>query len=247
MPDLERELRDLGSALAFPPTPDLAPTVGRRLAATPAPRAFAWRRAAVVAFAVLAVAVGAVMAVPQARTAILEWLGLRGVTIERVPTPPAAPARPLDADLGEGVTLAEARARVPFPVVVPRSPVPGDADDVYVARRAGSPAVTLVWRDERGEAVLLLTQFRASLDEDYIRKVVGPDTRIERVRAGTAGAFWVTGAPHEVAYARPDGQFVVDTVRLAGDVLLWQRGDVTLRLEGAPSRAEARRVARSAG
>ena len=40
------------------------------------------------AFAVLAVAVGAAMAVPQARTAILEFFRLRGATVERVETLP---------------------------------------------------------------------------------------------------------------------------------------------------------------
>ena len=99
MTDLELQLRDLGAQIEYPRTPDIAGAVRRRLTTEAARRGFALRRAVLIGVAVLAVVVGAVMAVPQARTAVLEWLGLRGVKIERVPTQPTAP---VGSDLGLG-------------------------------------------------------------------------------------------------------------------------------------------------
>src|SRR5918999_1811698 len=103
MPELELALVELGQGLDFPPTPDLSTRVRARIAAerTPKPRfvVLPARRTLVIALAVLAVSVGALMAVPGTRAAILELLGLRGVTIERVDTLPTVPKN-TDLDLG---------------------------------------------------------------------------------------------------------------------------------------------------
>ena len=88
MSSLEQRLQRLGQELEYPPEPDVAPAVLVRLDRRP----FPWRVVAV-ALAVLAVAVGAAFAVPQARTTILKWFHLRGVTVERVETLPPAVER----------------------------------------------------------------------------------------------------------------------------------------------------------
>ena len=99
MNELERRLTVLGAEIAFPPEPDVAgPVVGRL--AERARRPFPWRRVAL-ALAVLAVAVGAAFAVPQARTTILRWFHLRGVTVERVETLPPAVERSKAGGLGD--------------------------------------------------------------------------------------------------------------------------------------------------
>ena len=87
--------------LVFPPEPDLAARSARRLRAEPAPRrgySFA-RRPLAIALAVLALAVAAAFAVPRTRAAILDLLGIGGVTIERVETLPD----------GRGARLGRAR------------------------------------------------------------------------------------------------------------------------------------------
>ena len=53
--------------------------------------------------------------------------------------------------------------------------------------------------------------------------------------------------PHVLAFVDRDGNFRESTARLAGKTLIWQQGDVTLRLEGELSMEEALRIARSAG
>ena len=48
-------------------------------------------------------------------------------------------------------------------------------------------------------------------------------------------------------YFSTSGEFQERTVKIAGNVLLWTQGPVTLRLEGRISRAEALRIARRIG
>src|SRR5881397_220649 len=93
--DLERALRDLGQHLAYPDTPDLVVAVRVRLAQQPAPRRRSWLvlpvwpRAVAVGLVALLVLVGAALAIsPDARDAVAERLGLKGVTIEHVPEVP---------------------------------------------------------------------------------------------------------------------------------------------------------------
>src|SRR5262249_40083437 len=74
MTELELQLAALGHELELPREPDLAPAVLERLEGR---RPFPWRPVAL-AFAVVAVAVGAAFAVPQARTAILRFFHLGG-------------------------------------------------------------------------------------------------------------------------------------------------------------------------
>jgi hypothetical protein len=241
MAELERDLRELGTALEFPPTPDLATAVRRRLAAEPAlgPRfRFGGRRALVLAFAVLAVAVGATMAVPSARTAILEWLGLRGVQIERTETSPArGPAAGSDLSdaersLGEPVTLDEARARARYRVVVPPEEL-GEPDAIYFLESGPGGQVSFAYRDD-GELAVLVSEFAAGLDRDFIYKSVGPNTRVERADVDGQLGWWLEGEPHEFVYLdRELGDIRPETLRLATNTLLWVRGDLTLRIEGA--------------
>ena len=55
----------------------------------------------------------------------------------------------------------------------------------------------------------------------------------------------IPGAPHEVLFQEENGQIQTDRVRLAGNVLLWQEGPVTLRIEGTRTLGQALTIARS--
>jgi hypothetical protein len=242
MPELELQLRELGARIEFPPTPNLAGAVRGRLAAEPMRHTFALRRTVVIAVAVVAVSVAAVMAVPQARTAILDWLGLRGVTIERVPTQPTAPVA-ADLRLGDRVSLAEARRRAGYRVLVPRTADLGSPEVYYAAGSSGSQ-VGFVYRSETG-VHLFITEFKGSLNRDFIEKSAGPETTIERVTVHGEPGFWLEGEPHEFYYVDEHGLPILETVRLAGNTLLWTQGALTLRLEGELTKAEALRIAES--
>ncbi|HMI98892.1 MAG TPA: hypothetical protein VK488_03565 [Gaiellaceae bacterium] len=229
MPELDAVLTELGRQVEFPPTPNLAPAVRRRLG-----ERRSWRRPVALALAVLIVAIGAALAVPQARTAILDWLGLSGVHIVRVEKLPPVPVVG-NLDLGRQVTLAEARRRAPWLLV------PTDAPDrVYVGTAIPGGKVSLLWGTP-ASVRLLLTEFRGLA---YIEKLIEPDAKVDPVKLGSSGV-WLE-EPHVFSFLGRDGRIRQSTTRLAGKTLLWQQGDVTLRLEGELSKAEALRIARSA-
>jgi hypothetical protein len=251
--ELERDLSRLGAELRFPDSPPLATAVTERLAAEPGPgrpRALLLPRALAIALAaLLVVAGGVVAAVPGARDAVLDILGLRGATVERREALPPLPAA-AGLDLGRRVPLAEARRSVDFRLLVPaglgrpdaaylRSGVPGGEAALIYRARPGLP------RARPTGLGLLVSEFRGDLHPDYVGKIAGQATAIERLRVGPHRAIWVAGAPHLFFYRAPGGGFREDSLRLAGNVLLVERGRVLVRLEGALSRARAVATARS--
>jgi hypothetical protein len=236
MAELDLALRELGRHVEFPPTPDLASGVRRRLGER---RRIWWQRPAVVALAVLGVAIGAVLAVPPARTAMLDWLGIRGARITRVEKLPPAPAVG-NLDLGRRLTLAEARRRAPW-LLVPSAEGVGAPDLVSFSAAIPGGKITLLWGTRR-DVHLLLTEFRG---EAFVEKLVEPGAKVELLQVDGSRGAWVGGS-HVLVYRDRNGLVREDTSRLAGKTLLWQRGQVTLRLEGDFSKQEALRIARSA-
>jgi hypothetical protein len=55
----------------------------------------------------------------------------------------------------------------------------------------------------------------------------------------------VAGGDHFFFYRDETGRMVDTTLRLAGDTLIWEEAGVTHRVEGAPTLADALRVAES--
>ena len=238
MAELELELRRLGGEVSWPETPDLAGTVRRRIEARPG-RRFRPRTLAI-ALAILVVGVGAVLAVPPARTAILDWLGFGGVEIRRVAELPQVPSEGRLV-LGERVSLERARALSEHPVLVPEEAGFEQPNAVYVDPFAPGRPVALVY-GPLGRPRLLVLEFRAA---PLIEKAVLSETRVERITVGEAPGLWIEGPRHEFFYRTLEREAMRDTQRLAGNTLLWMRGPLTLRIEGELSKAEAIRIAES--
>jgi len=244
MPELEQRLRELGSQIEFPETPPLASTLDLRPAPARARPSRRTLRVLAIACVLLLLAVGTAFAVPASRNAILDWLGLRGVTIERVVSLPSVPATS-DLALGDPVSLEEARALVELDVLVPETL--GEPDEVYVDQTTPGGRATLVYRDSHGGIAALLTEFRGDLAPELIGKLVDANAQAQAVTVtgGEQGVF-LSGGPHLVFYRDANGDIREETLRLAGNTLLWQRGDVLLRLESALPLEEALEVAQSA-
>jgi hypothetical protein len=257
--DLERALVRLGGEIVFPETPDVLAAVGDRLErAAPARRRKRSRRVLVVAFVALALAAGAAMAVPAARTAILEFFGLRGATVTRVGTLPRAETRPEAVpaaealELGSAVPVVDGAVRMKWPyLVVPDALGPPDAayysDSVLLGGK-----VSLVYAPGAGVprspytgVGILVTEFRGDLAPGYIEKLADAGTGIEQLRIGRHRAIWLEGGPHFVAFRTPDGNFGEDVGRLAGNTLLVERGQLLVRIEGELQRERAVEIARS--
>jgi len=237
---LERELAALSDAVEWPDSPDLVPAVAPRLDA--APRRWLVRRPlAIAVVAVLVAAVLAVLAVPPARTAVLDWLGIGGARIVRVADLSPLPLHQDLEVLGRPATLAAARAQAGFSFADPPRGEPGP-DEV---RLAPGLRVSYLWR-EGADARLIVTQFpgRAG-DPALLKKLAGGATRIDRFSIDGDTAVWLEGGPHVVLFVAPDGLIREDHGWLAGNTLLVDRDGTTIRVEGALDRADAVDVVRA--
>ncbi len=236
MIELEPRLR--GVELEWPETPALAAAVERRLTAAPPPRR-ARRRALVLAFAALAVALAATLAVPGARSAFLELFHLKGATVRVVEElPPVVPSTSLDR-LGEQVSLAEARRRAGFDLVGPEAL--GEPDAV---RAGGGGMISFVY-GEGLDLRVIFSQARGRTEPVFLKKLAGGGTVVEHVTISGEPGLFISGEPHFFMWVSEDGSLRDEPVYLARDVLLWQRGRLLLRLEGELTLERALAVARS--
>ena len=253
MSELEQRLTQLGRELDWPETPDLAPAVRQRLA-SPAParrrRPIVFRRSLAIALAALLVLAGGVFAaVPSVRDAVLEFFGLQGATVEQRPSIPSAPELRL-LQLGQRTTLERARGELGFTPLVPSEA--GRPDGVFVSTRAPGGELSLTYAPAPGMPAtgraglgLLVGEFRGDLAPEYMGKIAGQTTRIERLRVDGDRAIWIEGAPHLFFYRPPDSEFADSELRLAHNVLLLERDNLLVRLEGSFNRERAVELARS--
>jgi hypothetical protein len=234
--ELEQRLEALGTALEVPPAPDLVPAV---LAGLPARRHRPRRpagRVLAVAFATVLLLAGVAMAVPTSRDAILRAIGLRGVSIERVPRlPPIQPGARTGARLrlGRPIALASVRHAAGFAPLLPPS-----ASSAYIGHDVPGGRVSILF----GE--VLITEFRGTA-RPFVFKVIDPNTSVKSTRVNGAQGVYLSGAPHQVLFGASNGQVRGDQVRLAGNVLIWQQGPLIVRIEGTHTLAEALAIARS--
>jgi hypothetical protein len=234
MTSLEIRLRALAHEVDIPPERDLAPAVLARLEGR---RPFAWRRAAVLALALVAIAVGAAFAVPQARSAILRFFHIGGEMIIRVDTLPPAVERSQAAGLGSAVSRSQAEHTLGFRLLLP--PVHGKPPErVYLL---GDSVGTVVLRSH-GHPVLL-SEF-SSPGEMGLKKLTINQTRVQWVQVDGRTALWIRGT-HTLTYFDRQLGFREQTIRIRSNVLVWTRGRLTLRLEGDLTRSQAIALAKS--
>jgi len=259
--EIETALRELADAVAFPPAPDLTGRVSRAIAADGRGRGAApaggtvWSRPAIRWGAVAVVLLLALVlaAVPEARRAIADRLGLGAVTIrllEQAPTPPPVGESLL---LGGRVDLETARQRFGPGLALPSGDGGlGPPDEVYLSADLIDPWVSFVYRDRPGlpetqqpGVGALLSQVRGLPARGMLGKGLGPGTRVEPLTINGEGAFWIEGRPHRLVFPDESGDLGLREDRLAGNVLVWEQDGVTYRLEAEVDRATALAIAAS--
>ena len=265
---LEHDLREAGRFLPYPPTPQLAAQVMRLMSRRAVRRRLSPRWAW--ALASLLVLLGALMLVPPARAAILDFIQIGVVRIFRGPNPPPAQAptshatsgfqlpvtatpmlqgpatatpavttMPSALNLAGETTLADARSRLNFPILLPGYPPDiGQPDKVYL-QELGSPMLILVWLDPaQGGRV------RMSLDEIApgswaIEKFKPPV--IEKTQVNGQPAVWTEG-PYMVQVR--NGNYELHSL-VEGNMLIWTEADITYRLGTDLPLDEAIKIAES--
>jgi hypothetical protein len=262
----EARLREAARTFPYPPTPDIASTVRAKLTEEirlKSGRRISWAsRRLVWAALILILVLGGLLAVPQVRAALVEYLQIGAVRIflvEPTSTPTPSPATPASAspatatprptptplasllDLAGATTLAEAQAQVDFPIRLPAYPADLGPPDKVFLQDFGGPAVVLVWLEANQPE-----RVRLSLHQ------LGPGTFAEKGHPGLVqettvngrAAIWAEG-PYVLQFQRGH-QVEYDFRRLVeGRVLIWAEEGITYRLESDLPLEEAVRVAES--
>ena len=245
---------DLGAAVStldieWPSTPVLSPAVMARATAD--------RHPAVVRLPlsrpkrIMLIAAATVLLLAGAAVAAKIIIDLGAVVVEVTPSRPGTLPTPSIAPTGEPVTLEEAAVRLGENIALPTrlgSPDRVWADEVFTDK--GEVArVTVAWRagpdlpeisDTRFGAVLMVFEGDANLASKDLYEDTGV-LQFETVDG--VDYYWTTGT-HLLELLTSEG---VEYVRVDGNVLLWRDGPHTMRLETALPKAEAIRIALSAG
>jgi hypothetical protein len=268
MPELEQQLTALGSALEWPPTPDLTKVIhlparggGRATLA-----ALGWGGAvgksyrprwALAAAAALVIAAAGLVTFPPSREAIANWVNVH-TTFRQVPhlaTPSPQPPGPLGQRLGLGglTTLPDAQKHISWHIGVPSTL--GQPDEVYLQPPPDAPAqgeVTLVYATRPGIPIagqtgvsVLVTEARGAVDQNFFGKMIGPNTTLEAVTVGGHQGYWISGPLNEFFFTDANGNFRNETVRLAANTLILDDGGTVIRIEGNLTKAQALEIAAS--
>jgi hypothetical protein len=190
------------------------------------------------------------------RSTVADRLGIGGVDVEIAASPTATLAVPTPGpagaslDLGGLTTLDAAEASLGFQPSAPPSALYGAPDDVWVKSLAAGKQLTYVYRPRDGlpQAAssgvgLLISQFAGDTNASFIQKQLGADAQLAYVTVKGSSAFWISGAPHVFYYQDPDGQIQPESLRLAGNTLIWEHNGITLRVEGQLTQAQAIAIA----
>ena len=230
MNELEQRLQELGVEIAYPATPRFELALDRRPARRP------WLRPLVVGFAVvLAVAAGVLALSPGARSAFLEIFHIRGATVERVESLPDVRAQRID--FGERVSREEAERRVGFELLDL-----GDDPDAIFVRPDGLASVVY---GAPAHPRLVLSQARGAIYDGFIKKTADLGTIVDEVTVDGEPGLFVDGPQHFVMFLDENGFISDERTYLAGTVLLWNRDELLLRLEGDLTEEEALELAES--
>jgi hypothetical protein len=266
MIDLERSLADLAERLAIPGGDHLVTDVVQRISQPERRRQP--RRAITLAIALAVVAMITIVALPGPRRVVARWLGFDSVRIEpgvTVPTTatstPAATSSSLlpapvattiaepELGLGPAVSITDAMGRTGLPDPTPS--LLGEAQSIHVVQPPNSgqivlvyPASELVGRSPVTGVGALVSVMAARMDSGFFQKTLGDSATVRSVDVGGADGFWIAGAPHQLYFVF-EGEMETDTLRLATNTLLWQRGDHVYRLEADISLETALRIAAS--
>ncbi len=269
---LEEALVRAGKAMTYPPTPALSTRVHEQLAAQPVPRGrhwlSGWSRPARLAFALAAafvLAIGLLLAFPDARDALAQLLGLRTVRIFFVtptPTPllpsptrrgaggevPTPTATPAPGALCCETTLADAQQRAGFKILLPPSETPSRIYFSEFAEIPGAQQVILLFGDPPAPRFTLFEAQSVIYGKAIFLygKVVDQGTTLAETTVNGQRALWLSGAPHVLVRLDANGTPVPGVERTVNaNTLAWEKDNVTYRLETTASEAEAVQFAES--
>jgi hypothetical protein len=262
MIDLERSLEELAERLEVPGGEWMVSDVLRRIEEPV--RLPAVRRAPRLVAALAVLVLVALVALPGPRRAVARWLGFDSVRIEPGVT---VPTTSTSTSQTTAITVTTASGPAPAPALGLGEPVSIDAAMSATGLPDPAPAllgpplsVHVVQPPESGQIVLvyapselvpqssvigagaLVSVMPARIEEGFFQKTLGDTSTARSVDVDGAVGYWIEGSPHQLMFDFGD-QILPDTLRLATNTLLWQRGDHVYRLEAEIDLETALRIA----
>jgi hypothetical protein len=253
---------DLGAAIragepAWPASPPLASIVAERIRETERLPQLRPRLSLPSRRRTVLILVAATLLLAAAAVAAGLVVRIGAETVTQVPGPPTSlPSGVLSpAVLGDPSTLGAAAATTGFEPLVPSRL--GEPSGLWVGAtppgETGSKGsrVVLAWRPTPALPAVDDLPWGAVLIEFHGQSELAAKTMFEgtgQIRGVTVdgqNGVWLTGV-HTIAFAPMDGGEPLE-LRVTGNVLVWQRGDLTLRLETSLGLPSALEVARSIG
>ncbi len=267
---LENDLRAAGRDFAYPPTPQLAARVIARLNRPSASRRLSgrWTWAVVTVLVLLS----ALMLVPPARAAILDFIQIGVVRILRGPGSPPAPV-PVSTSTAAQAFQSPLTATPVFQTPLTATPAPSTIPSLLDL--AGE--TTLSEAQAKVKFPILLPTYPSDLgrpDKVYLQDLGGPmlllvwldHDHADQVRMSlheiAAGSWAITKFnPPVIQEVKVNGQravwtegpYMLETQNrnyeekhlVEGHVLIWTQGEITYRLETDLSLSQAVRIAES--
>jgi hypothetical protein len=142
------------------------------------------------------------------------------------------------ADLDGATTLADARARAGFPVLLPVYPPDLGAPDKVYLQSFGGNIVVMVWLDRKLPDHVRLSLHALGPGVDAFK---GQPQAVTRTQVNGQMAVWTQG-PYVLVYRGGNADL---SQMINGHVLLWTVGEVTYRLETDVTLDEAVKIAES--
>ena len=269
MIDLERSLGELADRLEIPNGDWMVGDVVRRIGEPP--RRPAIGRLPRLAGALVAVVVVGLVVLPGPRHAVARWLGFDSVRIEPgVTVPPtttgstttlASPTAPAGSvvepttvvvpDLGLGSSVSIEQAKLATGLPDPTPALLGDPQSVHVVQPPVTGQIVLVYSPSALVpqstvigAGALVSVMPAQIEQGFFQKTLGSTSTVRPVDVDDDVGYWIEGSPHQLLFDFGD-QIQQDTLRLATNTLLWQRGDYVYRIEADIDLETALRIAKS--
>lgn len=236
--DLDRDLARLATDAIFPPTPIFAMPRATAPARDRAhfPKPAAWWKAGLAAVVLIATAV----AIPETRGAVADWLGFPGIRIEigDRPDDPSPTVTSIGGSLllGNAVTMDEAEGSVSFDIVVPGALIDDTSPEVYFnVVVPGGKVVSLLYPasdllpeiGDTGVGLLLMQVDAAGDTLMLIGKRASAESPPQPVMIDGADGLWIQGGVLTIEAGDPFWTYQ----GRSGNVLIWERNDVTYRME----------------
>ena len=92
---------------------------------------------------------------------------------------------------------------------------------------------------------VLVTEVQGKITGDSFGKTLGEGATLEQVTVAGHPGYWIAGTPHVFFFIDAAGSVRYETLRLAANTLLIDKGGTILRIEGDLTKGQALKIAAS--